>query len=85
MEQMTRKQYDKAVRERKQVVERNGADAIRAAEIRLCGSCHFEATACVGMCGVNSLLSPLTYDGRECPYHLPKVTKSPALALEAQG
>ena len=61
-----------AVQLRERVIQANGADRVKAAELRLCGSCHFEASGIAGMCGVNSLLLPLTLEGRDCPYHLPR-------------
>jgi hypothetical protein len=79
---LTRRQYDKAVEFRQAVTLANGPQKIREAEKRLCGTCYFEAAAIAGMCGVNSLLAPLTLTGEDCPYYLVKnPAKSPEMPV----
>lgn len=79
---LTRKQYDRAVELRQAVTLALGPQKLREAEKRLCQTCHFEAAAISGMCGVNSLLLPLTMAGVDCPYYLSRsFTKGPGMPI----
>lgn len=68
----TRAEMAKALKLRQDIIERFGAAAIAEAETRLCRSCRFDNGQTTFLCELNAILLPITSEGEDCPYHVPK-------------
>lgn len=51
------------------IVATYGEERVREAEARLCRTCRFAESQ---ICAPNPSLLPLTTEGKDCPYYVPK-------------
>ena len=64
--------YFRAIQVRQNIIAKWGQVKIKDTERRLCRSCHFWQMP-LELCGLNQLMLPITREGLDCPYHIPKL------------